>query len=74
MSTVYHLKASEINPSLIEEIKAKFGDKYISIIVFEGDETAYLLQSEINKIKLLKAIENAKQGRNLVEVNIEDLQ
>ncbi|MDB9512536.1 hypothetical protein PN499_15195 [Kamptonema animale CS-326] len=74
MSTVYHLKASELNHNFVEQIKATFGDKEIEIIVFEFDETEYLLKSEVNKNRLLKAVENVKARQNLVEINLEDLQ
>ncbi|MGB3264286.1 MAG: hypothetical protein WBA89_10010 [Microcoleus sp.] len=73
MSTVYRLKASELDRKFLEQIKAIFGDKEIEIIVSECDETAYLLKSEINKNKLLKAIENVKDRQNLVEVDLQDL-
>lgn len=77
MSTVYRLKASELNNHFLEQIKAEFADKEIEIIIsefYEFDETEYLLQSESNKNKLLKAIDNVKQHQNLVEVNLQDLQ
>ncbi len=74
MSTVYHLKASELGHDFLEDIKATFGDKEIEIIVSEFDETKYLLKSEVNKNRLLRAIENVKNGKNLVEVNLQDLQ
>lgn len=74
MSTVYRLKASELDRNFLEQIKAIFGDKEIEIIVSECDETEYLLKSEVNKNKLLKAIENVKERQNLVEVDIQDLQ
>jgi len=45
MSTVYRLKASELNQHFSEQIKAKFADKEIEIIVSEFDETEYLLKS-----------------------------
>jgi antitoxin YefM len=74
MSTVYRLKASELNHHFLEQIKATSGDKEIEIIVSECDETAYLLKSEVNKNRLLKAIENVKERQNLVEVNLQNLQ
>jgi len=74
MSTVYRLKASELNHHFLEPIKATFGDKEIEIIVSECDETEYFLKSEVNKSRLLKAIENVKEGQNLVEVNLQNLQ
>ena len=73
MSTVYRLKASELDRNFLEQIKAIFGDKEIEIIVSECDETKYLLKSEVNKTKLLKAIENLKDRQNLVEVDLQDL-
>jgi antitoxin YefM len=72
MSTVYRLKASELNRDFLEEIKATFGDKEIEIIVSQFDETAYLLKSEVNKNRLLRAIENVKERQNLVEVSLPD--
>ncbi|MCY7381115.1 hypothetical protein QUB60_11370 [Microcoleus sp. A2-C5] len=74
MSTVYRLKASELDSNFLEQIKAIFGDKEIEISVSECDETEYLLKSEVNKNKLLKAIENVKDRQNLVEVDLQDLQ
>ena len=69
MSTVYRLKASELDHNFLEQIKAIFGDKEIEIIVSECDETEYLLKSEVNKNKLLRAIENLKNRQNLVKVD-----
>lgn len=74
MSAVYRLKASELNRDFLEEVKATFGDQEIEIVVSGFDETEYLLKSEANKNRLLKAIENAKEQRNLVEINLQDLQ
>jgi antitoxin YefM len=74
MSTVYRLKASELNHHFLDQIKATFGDKEIEIIVSECDKTAYLLKSEVNKNRLLKALENVKERENLVEVNLQSLQ
>ncbi|HAZ48878.1 MAG TPA: hypothetical protein DDW76_00655 [Cyanobacteria bacterium UBA11369] len=74
MSTVYRLKASELNNQFLEQIKAEFADKEIEIVISEFDETQYLLQAESNKNKLLKAIDNVKEHQNLVEVNLQDLE
>jgi len=72
MSTVYRLKASELDRDFLEEIKATFGEKEIEIIVSQFDETEYLLKSEANKNPLLRTIENVKKGQNLIEVNLPD--
>ena len=73
MSTIYRLKANEIDRNFLEEIKATFGDKEISIVVSEFDETEYLLQSETNRNRLLRAIKNVGERKNLVEINLQDL-
>ena len=74
MNTIYRLNASELDEKFIQSLKALFKDKDIEIIVNEVDETAYLLRSEANKDRLLKAVENIEKGENLVEVQIGDLQ
>lgn len=74
MSTVYRLKASEIDRNFLEEIKAIFGGKEIEIIVSEVNDTEYLFKSEANKNILLQAVDNIKANQNLVEVDLQDLQ
>ncbi|MEG4282069.1 hypothetical protein QUB68_02990 [Microcoleus sp. A006_D1] len=74
MSTVYRLKASELDRNFLEKIKEIFGYKEIEIIVTEFDETEYFLNSGINKNRLFRAVENVKNGQNLVEVNLQDLE
>lgn len=73
MSTVYRLKASEIDVDFLKDIKDTFGEKEIEIVVSEFDETEYLLKSEANKARLLKTIDNIKNGRNLIEVDLDHL-
>lgn len=43
----------------------------LTIDVFEGDETAYLLRSPANREHLLKAIADIEQNRNLVVLDPE---
>ena len=74
MQTIYRLKASELNNNFLEGLKATFGDKEIEIIVYEVNETDYLLKSDANKVRLLKAIENVNNKTNLVEVSLDILE
>jgi antitoxin YefM len=79
MYTVYRMNARELNNWFLRVLKAMFKDKDIEIIVCEAaqseeDETAYLLRSTANRECLLKAIENIAHNRNLVTINIDDLQ
>ncbi|NEP37945.1 MAG: hypothetical protein F6K35_01120 [Okeania sp. SIO2H7] len=73
MSTVYRLKASEIDGNFLAQVKETFGDKEIEIVISEVDETEYLLKSEVNKNRLLKAIDNIKNNQNLIVVDLDKL-
>ena len=73
MSEIYRLKASELDANFLEKIKSQFGDREIEIFVSEfEDETEYLLKSDENKSRLLRAIENVDKNQNLVEVTFDD--
>jgi antitoxin YefM len=74
MHSVYRINTNELDPSFIDALKVTYPDKEIEIVVYEVDETAYLLGSEANKKHLLKAIKNVKDKSNLVEVDIENLE
>ena len=74
MQTIYRLKASELDNDFLEGLKATFKDKEIEIIVYEVDETDYLLKSDANKVRILKAIDNVNNKTNLVEVSLESLE
>lgn len=74
MVTTYRLRADELDQDFIEALKTLFKDKEIEIIVSEVDETAYLLQSEANKERLLQAVQNINNQQKLVEVPLDDLQ
>ena len=66
MKATYRIKANELDEKFIERIKTTFGEQEIEIVVSDIDETDYLLQSPVNKERLLKAIQNVKRGENLV--------
>ncbi len=74
MYTTYRLNVNELDEKFIQSLKTLFKDKEIEILVSEVDETAYLLRSEANRERLLRAIENIEKGENLVEVRMGDLQ
>lgn len=71
MQTVYHLKAAELDDSLLRSIKELFRGKTIDLIVSEADETEYLFRSEANRTRLLKAAEHAESGEYLKEVKLD---
>jgi antitoxin YefM len=74
MHTIYRLNASELDQHFINALKATFQNKEIEIVVYEVDETAYLMASEANREKLISAIENVKSGSQLIEVDIENIE
>jgi antitoxin YefM len=73
MYTVYRVKANEIDQNFIDGLKATFQDREIEIVVYEVDETAYLMASESNRERLLQAVENIKNRVNLVAVDLDKL-
>jgi antitoxin YefM len=74
MQTIYQINADEIDESLLDSIKAQFKHKEIEIVVSERDETAYLLRSPANRERLLRAIEDVEENRNIVVPNQEQFQ
>jgi antitoxin YefM len=79
MYMTYRMNAAELDSRFLRALKAMFKDKDIEIVICEAaqceeDETAYLLRSPVNRERLLKAIENVTHDRNLISINLEDLQ
>jgi antitoxin YefM len=78
MYTIYKLRADELDERFLEAVRHQYRNRNIEIVVCEAadsaeDVTAYLLRSPPNRERLLKAIENVAQGRNLVAVERDDL-
>lgn len=73
MQSSYRLKASELDEKFIAGLKETYKDKDIEIIVYEVDETAYLLKSEVNRQRLMQGKQNIESKTNLVEIDLEDL-
>jgi hypothetical protein len=74
MHGTFRLRAEELNDTFIESIRTLFRGKDIEIVVTEVDETGYLLQSAANRARVLQAIANAENGRNLSAVDLAALQ
>ena len=54
--TTYRLTTSDLNNQFIESLKTLFRDQEVEITVSPIDPTAYLLQSEANRRRLLASI------------------
>lgn len=74
MQTIYQINADELDESILESIKALFKHKEIEIVVSERDETAYLLRSENNRERLLQAVKEVEENRNIIVPNQEQFQ
>ena len=74
MQSSYRLKANELDEQFIAGLKATYQDKDIEIIVYEVDETEYLLKSDANRDKLMQAKANIENKTNLIEIDLEDLE
>lgn len=74
METIYQLNADDLNEDFLEGLKASFKHKEIEIVVYERDETAYLLRSPANREHLLDAIADIEQNRNVVVPDQEQFQ
>jgi len=68
------LFCNKSNEQFIQALQALFRDREVEITVTEVDETEYLLRSEPNRGRLLQAIKNIDNGKNLVEVPLDMLQ
>ena len=73
MQISYRLNANELDNSFLESLKAAFQNKEIEIVVYESDETAFLLQNPTNRKRLLTAVENIQNRNNLVELNWDNI-
>lgn len=66
MKHTISLELDELNSGLIQHLKDMFSNsrqKRVTIIVDdEVDETDYLLQSSANRERLLRSLDNARQG------------
>jgi antitoxin YefM len=74
METIYQLNADELNEDFLEGLKSSFKHKDIEIVVYERDESAYLLRSPANRERLLESVADIEQKRNLVVPDQEQFQ
>jgi len=70
MHSTYVLNTDELTPQFITALQQNYPKKKIEIFVQEvQDETEYLSQDP----QLLKAVEDIKNGKNLVSVSLDSL-
>jgi hypothetical protein len=70
MYSTYTLNTDELTPQFIRALQQAYPGKKVEIVVQEiQDETEYLLKDPL----LLKAVEDIKNGKNLIQVPFESL-
>jgi len=70
MFSTYTLNTDELTPQFVAALRQNYPQKRIEIFVQEAmDETEYLLNDE----RLLQAIQDIKDGKNMVPVSIDSL-
>jgi antitoxin YefM len=79
MVALYKLRAEELDENFLETLKRQFQGREIEISVCDTttsseDETEYLLRSPANRERLLRALENVRQGTALKTLSLDDLQ
>lgn len=74
MQTIYQVNADDLNEDFLEGLRTTFKHKEIEIVVYERDETAYLLRSPANRARLLEAVADVDQNRNIVVPDQEQFQ
>jgi antitoxin YefM len=67
--TIYRTNAEKLDHDFLESLRTMFKGKEIEITVSEVDETEYLLRSPANRERLLRAVEDINQNRNLIVLN-----
>jgi hypothetical protein len=70
MYSTYTLNTDELTPQFISVLKQAYPNTKVEIVVQEAqDETEYLLKDQ----QLLKAVEDIKNGKNLVSVSLDSM-
>ncbi len=69
MSSTFRVNTDDLDMDLLEKLRALYPHKEIKILVYEQDETDYLLSTEANKRHLLEAIERVEKNDGLIEVD-----
>ena len=73
MHITYRLRANQLDEKFIEDLQRTYKNKEIEIVVYEVNETQYLLKNRANRQKLLQAKNNIEQGISMVEVDLDNI-
>ena len=66
MVTTYKLNTSELENAFIDTIRTTYPNQVVEIEVREQDATEYLFSTPANRKRLMEAINNIEEGKNLI--------
>ena len=76
MDTLLRMNADEMNACIIDFIKSNFKGRKIAVHIYEEeamDETEYILSDPIARERILAAVENVNENRNLKEYTLKEI-
>ena len=75
MVTIFQINETELDSRFLKSLKSMFKNRKLTLTVEaeEIDETSYLMSSSINNERLMQAIKNVENGKNLVEIDLNDI-
>jgi antitoxin YefM len=75
MVSTFQINETELDNNFVKALKSMFKNRNLTLTIEadEVDTTEYLLSNAVNKERLLKAVENAKQRKNLVKIDLDQL-
>ena len=75
MDVTYRLKPNELNTDFFRILQETFMGKEIAVSVKEISETTeYLLSDEENRRRLLRALDDAQDGRSVHTMTLEEME
>jgi hypothetical protein len=74
MFATYTLSKNELNEVFLHNLKNFGNSDKLMISIEDYDETEYLMKSAANRDFLLKGIKNVEEGRNLISINIQEIE
>ena len=73
MSSTININTDDLTPDFIDRIKKLFPHKEVEILIYEQDDTDYLLSSEANKKHLLDAVKRVENKEGLIDMDPNNL-
>lgn len=75
MVSTFQINETELDNNFVRALKSMFKNRNLTLTIEaeEIDTTEYLLSNSVNKERLLKAVENSKQRKNLIKIDLEQL-